>query len=451
MAGTMVQAARPRQACRRKVTIHGLLPRAAGPVVLQHVAVDEAGAGELGAGDGPLPALERAVVRDQQILDQEEAKRAPYEPENDRLESILDDAVSDLRSAQNRLSGIRNDLSETSSRLRQAESELSNLRSRLSYLERDVRDAEAELRNARYERDRFDADGEIRRRTESSSTVRRLREEAVAARNEVRNWTRQTEAARANLQQAQQNLRQCQATAGADCSAQQAAVNQAQSEFNNANSQLQAAERRVDDVDRRLNREIADISRDVRNEEARLNRRVDDAVDKLNRAQRDYDQAVIRIQNLENNVIPDLRRDIRDLERDEADAESDVRRASSVVDAAEAELERYRRSVGWDQLTARIRAAAQNLARSTDARDDALSTKAEQERIIARTNQRQRELEQTLAARLQELEQLKTRESQLIETITKYRNERAPFDREAQRLLDIVNGNRATYKAIIEA
>jgi chromosome segregation ATPase len=397
-----------------------------------------------------LPKLEAQVVQDQATLNAALAKRAPYNAENDRLENILDEAQSALYAADNRLRSILSSIAQSRDRLHHAESELAILRRNLSSYESDVRRSDVELQDARRQRDQFDERGELRRRLERSHEVRRMRSDLQRAEQEEQRFEREAVTAEQNHRAAQRQLAQCQATAGADCSAQQREVDQARAQHEQARSNFEQARRDQERARSNLDREVDQIERQVHEEVRRLDMELAQASERYNRAVRVHDDAVRDMRNLEYNVIPDLQRDLRALDREESLARQDIASLQSQVQRARNDLERYRASVGWNELTEKIRVAQSALSQSTRSRDDALKLKAQQEGIIAYTTRKQNELEGTLLQRNNELISLQAREKQLAASIEKYRQERAPFDLEAQRLQGLIAGARANYKAIVE-
>lgn len=398
-----------------------------------------------------IPGLGATVVRDQGVLDRANATRAPYEAENNRLATILGSAQDNLRNAQNHLARVRNDIAITNQRLNESQNELGNLRNNMSNLQWRIRQSEDELRQARMNRDRFDANSEIRRRTDGNPRIQQVRNEVQNAQNQVNALQGQESNAQMELGRAQNALAQCQATAGADCSSQAAEVQNAQTAYYQINGQYQAAQQQVQSSQQELQRMISQIENEVRNEESRLNRQVDIAVDELDQNRREMDRAQYRIRDLELSVIPGLQRDLRNMDIDLRNAQNDVASSQTTVRSAEVDLESYRRRVDWAGKTAAIRNAADTLSRSTTARDDAYENKADQEKIISDSNVNQRDLEATLAARTTELAQLRSRQLALQPTVDRYKTERAPFDLEAARLNRLFAGYQSEYKSVVEA
>lgn len=397
-----------------------------------------------------IPGLEAAVTRDQAVLDRAKSTRAPHEAENNRLEGILDNAEDNLRAAQNYLARVRNEIAMTNQRLNEAQNELSNLRNNMSNLQWRVRQSEDDLRRARMERDRFDANSEIRRRTDGNPRIQQKRNEIQNAQMQVNSLQGQEVSARSEVARAQGALSQCQSTPGADCSSQAMNVQNAQASYNQINSQYQAAQQQLRSAQNELQRMISQIENDVRGEENRLNRQVDRAVDELNRNRQEIDRAQYRIRDLEVSVIPNLQRDLRTMDADLRTAQNDVANWQSTVRSASADLEAYRRRVDWAGKTTAIRNAADTLARSTDARDDAYANKSNQERIITDSNNNQRDMEATLATRTNELAQQRSRQATLQPTIDRYKTERAPFDVEATRLDRLFSGYQSEYEGLVE-
>ncbi|MGZ5280298.1 MAG: hypothetical protein ACXWC9_10165, partial [Pseudobdellovibrionaceae bacterium] len=173
-----------------------------------------------------IPSLETKVKNSQKAYDQAQAILAPHVPEYNRI-------TQNLQNAQNNLSQSQNRLSQIESRLRSLSQEIYQLQSEAETLERNLQNKRSErdsaiqrLRIAEQERASFNVSYERDQILRNHTEYNQLGQEARDLDHHLPQIDRQVIASQTARDQKQQELNQCRAVAGQDCSAQEAAYNQ---------------------------------------------------------------------------------------------------------------------------------------------------------------------------------------------------------------------------------
>jgi chromosome segregation ATPase len=400
---------------------------------------------ELANVNARLPGLEAAIVplqadykNKKEILDQ-------VAPEHDRLQNEVDEAESNLDNAQSSLEATIRRLANNRSEQQQLEARARSLSSEIQSLERDRVDAQSDLRQAQSELDRFDLRWEIEKRrqadpgyNQAKNDVSRYERESQMANNEVNRK-------RADRDRADQSLRQCQSTPGADCTVQQA-------EQREANRQLDIAKDQERDVNRRLWSARNEVERIERNAEREARQIQDRLINNRDRAQRrfdDIDNSISskrrEIDSIQMTQLPNLRSEESQLESREQSLRGQIPGLRNSLQSAKSALNAYDARVGYagkkasaDLALSKLNAAKSEFRRAQD-------QKTTLERNIQEFLQRLQAFKNDLAQMQNDLAQSQNELRGLQPVLDRYRAEKAPIDSRINGLNSAFASTRAEY------
>ncbi len=396
-----------------------------------------------------IPSLQAKVQASQQAYDQAQATLAPHVPEYNRITTNLNNAETRLSQAQNRLSQI-------DSRLRTLDQEISSLQYESDRLERGLQDkryerdqAVSRLRQAEQQRANYNVSYERDRKLNENTEYNNLNQEARDLDHQMPEMDRQVDATRANRDQKQAELAQCQSVAGQDCSAQQAAVNQANSDLASivdAQRQLRARRSYIDsrrnEIERDVDREVQSHYQDLVNRENEARRRVNDIEDSIDRDER-------RISQIHNIELPRRQNEQRQLQSERYQVQNDITQAQYDVDRLERELANFKAATDWDRKYAAVQNTGAQLRADQANLSQTQQAKASQEARLQQNIQIEADMRnriQALEAQVVALDQ----RAQVLETkIQPLAAERAPLDQQIADLGNQIASARANFLGLL--
>lgn len=374
---------------------------------------------------------------------------APHWPEFNRLDDILDQALSELRRAEEQLSQVRAAIVSTESQIRNLNSELLNLDSQMSSLRFELNSALSRLDQAVRRLQNFDLRLEIARRIQNDFQLRNLKQEADSAARQAEMLTPEISRLDGALAVLRSELSMCQLDSTKDCSSLAAEVSAGEIKLRSLRMQQQDLISQVQDIKERMRFRENSLTRDVEREysvlveeERRAQNEVERVRDQLQRAER-------RREAILNFDLPDAERRVRALRDQKVLSESSVARANAAVRRADTDLATFRARVGWDSKKAELDAAQNLRDQSARALNAAINRKAELERAIIRLKQEQIDLAAAIVARTDELAKAQARLVVVTKSLEPYVAAKARLDGIKASLSSELAANQRQFEGIL--
>lgn len=327
-------------------------------------------------------------------LAQAEGVVAPYMPEFNRRSSLVESARNSLNRAKTRLNQIDSRVSQLESEINSLNSELTRLRSQISSKRSELSSAESSYRDAQRDNDRFNESSEYQDRLRRDSRYNSTKWDVEQTARNLQTKQGERNRARSEVDRKRAELRQCQAQAGANCTAQQGALSRAESALRSLDSEISSLEwnlRSKQDDLRRIESRIADS---VRSEKENLERREDDARRRYDSTRSDLAQLESRASNISQFDIPNRQNELSGLRSERPVVNQEIRAAELDLSQRQAELETWMNSVDFStkyaaytkarDLVAAIDGQIANLEREKSRLTTTLdSTRAELVKVVA--------------------------------------------------------------------
>lgn len=386
-----------------------------------------------------LPGLQKQVSDALAVLNQAQEVIAPYLNDHDNLSDALSAARGSLRNAESRLTQINNSISQNQSalqnlewELQRVERDLSDARSRLSWAQQEYNQADWEYR-------RFNPQQEERQRLQNNFQYQNAKNQLQSSQSALSRAQQEQNRAQNDYNRALQALRQCQATAGASCSAQQGQVSSAQNALQVANSNVQRLNSEIRQHQNTVTRIESQVRSEVRQMEIRLR-------DRWERARRDLDQLNTIISRSEQRSrdirmfeIPNRRSELDRLNREASATQSEISSAQVRVRQTERDLEAFEVRVGWDTKKSALDSAQENYNSKTAALARAQGRKSALEATVANCLRERTRISAAIAERTDLLNRSNARVDVLRAELQPYEQQRAKLDMDAQAIQASLN------------
>lgn len=316
----------------------------------------------LAKAQADLPGLKEKRPAAAQDVKNAEAALAPYQSEVNRLNGEISIAQRDLNNAKNAVANLESNISALDRQIRGLESQTDQLRS-----EQDTKSRQ--LADLRSRRNRLQSDYNF---FDESRRVEEILREDYFYQNERRDLDRniqkrqqlpsEIEMARSRMLDAQRDLETCKAGAPpVNCSAQQSAYQRAQRDFENKRNELQSIDQKIERNRARIRDYELEATRKARDEKQEILRAINQLDVQISELENRIAEIDRKIRDIQSIDIPRLQRQADSYRNQLATAQSQVTAAGQRVRQAKADLDRYKQSVGYDQLVGNLTGAQSRL------------------------------------------------------------------------------------------
>ena len=304
---------------------------------------------------------------------------------------------------------------------------MNRTRSELIYARDQHIRAERELR-------RFDRQREVRERLARETSYDRDVREARDKRSDLALLERELSRLEVDLRAKEQALRTCQATAGADCTSQQAAASAArsardvtQSQRNTAKNDLETIERRIRNIEDRIEREVDREYNILADRERNARRQLDQLESSLASDSARYSMIM-------NSEIPGRLTQINQLVSEQNTLERNIPYIESRIATLENELAAFRKRTDWDRKKANLDNAQADFNQKANAHEAALTQEGNLVRTIEHCKAEKPRLEKLLLEARTLLSNTKARQAIVAKALEPFYAKKAQLDAEASVL-----------------
>jgi len=394
---------------------------------------------ELASVVASIPDLQSQVNRALEVLNAAQQVIAPYLNDHENLSDAVRAARSSLRNAEARLSQINSSISQNQSalqnlewELQRVERDLSDARSRLTWAQQEYNQADWDYR-------RFNAAQEERQRLQNNFQYQNAQNQLRSSQGELNRAQMEQNRASNDYNRALGALRQCQATAGADCSAQQNEVNAAQNALQMANSAVQRLNSEIRQHQNTINQIESQVRSEVRQIENRLRDRWDRARRELDQLNSIISRSEQRSRDIRMFEIPNRRSELDRLNREASATQSEISSAQIRVRQTERDLEAFEARVGWDAKKAALDNAQDDYDSKTASLSRAQNRKAALEATITNCGRERTRIAAAISERTELLNRSNARISSLRSELQPYEQQKAKLELEAQAIQASLN------------
>ena len=305
-----------------------------------------------------LPGLQSQKISATDQVAKAQAAVDPHLPEINRLQREIDIAESELSTAQATVSRLESEISSLQRQISALETQTDQLRSEQNTKRREIDSLKTDRQRLENEYRLFDVQRrseEILRNDFSYQNEKRDLDRNIQKRQQLPS---EIEFARSRAMEANAALRACQAqTPPVDCSAQANNAQRFQREFEAKRNELQSIERDIERNRDRMRSSEQEADREARDERDQLLTRINRLATEIANLENQINEYDRRIRDIQTIEIPRLSRQLDSARVQLGNAQSIVSSAAQNVRRAEASLERYKQSVGYDALALKLREA----------------------------------------------------------------------------------------------
>lgn len=290
----------------------------------------------------------------QAAYDAAKAAIQPHLPEHDRLLALKNADQRRVRNAETALANLDQDIATKTQEVQDLEAEADRLdvaagenRTRLRRA-RDVQaQAERDLRG-------FDVQREIRERVNNDRRIQRLNREIDDLREQLRLANNVVRDAERTHEEKRRALRECERTAGADCTNQRNELNQAENELRTARRQKDQVEREFTQRQAQRDRIGREIESEVLAEQRRLENRVNEARSQVEALEDRGEQIQDRLDAINLRELPRVRDELSAARAERPTRVSELTNARADLSRSTADYDAFKRRVGYDRLQAQV-------------------------------------------------------------------------------------------------